>query len=241
MTTGNRLKYLGVELLKKDATKSSGPVVGLFRGFRERSNGEGENAKVIKLMLIGTRDKINDLKALNMGIFNVLSLKMLYGDTKELDVFKSSDADQGKALELLEAALKEFQSENRMLDNDPEIVDISTFEEVPGEFFSPQKSAVSGAGVGAGAPISGVGYSGYQDSDWQQQQKKREEEKKLQEEMRWTPTPIKRKGDLPGLKALNAIKKKIAAIASGNYEAEMADPDPTDTFADGKKITTEEK
>ena len=122
MTTGNktqRLKYLGVEMLKTDANKSSKPEVGLFRGLRERSDGQGVDAKVIKMILLGQKDKENDLKALNLDLFNVLSLKMLYGDTKELIVFKANNADQDKAMELLESALKEFQKEKRMVDNDP--------------------------------------------------------------------------------------------------------------------------
>ena len=57
-----RLKYLGVELLKKGAIKSSKPETGLFRGLRERSDGAGDAKKVIRLILVGDKDKENDLK-----------------------------------------------------------------------------------------------------------------------------------------------------------------------------------
>jgi len=239
MTTGNkkehRLKYLGVEMLRTDANKSSKPDVGLFRGLRERSEGEGKAAKVIKMILLGTKDKENDLKALNLDLFNVLSLKMLYGDTKELIVFKSSKADQDQAMELLESALKEFQTEARMVDNDPEIIDVKTFEDVPKEFFSPQKAAVgrtnlNGAG-GFGIYSSGCGY---QDDTWKEKEAKRKEEKERQDKMRLTPTNIKRKGELPSLKILNSMKKKVAAIAVGEYEEKLVDPDPKDTFEEKK-------
>ena len=242
MTTANRgqkLKYLGVEMLKKDATKSSTPETGLFRGIRERSDGTGTAKQVIKMLLIGTKDKENDIKALNLDIFNVLSIKMLYGDTKELVVFKASDADQTEAMEMLEGSLAEFQAEKRMVDNDPEIVDIKTFEDVPKEFFSPEKEKV-GTGVGAGSGNYGNLYGGacgYQNDDWKKKQKEREEEKERQEKLRWTPMLIKRKGTLPALKTLNAIKKKVTSIAVGEYEGKLKDPDPDDTVdADGKKI-----
>jgi len=222
-------------MLRTDANKSSKPDVGLFRGLRERSEGEGKAAKVIKMILLGTKDKENDLKALNLDLFNVLSLKMLYGDTKELIVFKSSKTDQDQAMELLESALKEFQTEARMVDNDPEIIDVKTFEDVPKEFFSPQKVAagrtnLSGAG-GFGIYSSGCGY---QDDTCKEKEAKRKEEKERQDKMRLTPTNIKRKGELPSLKILNSMKKKVAAIAVGEYEEKLIDPDPKDTFEEKK-------
>jgi len=232
-----RLKYLGIELLKKDATKSSKPEVGLFRGIRERSDGEGTTAKHIKLILIGSKDKENDILGLNTAVYNVLSLKMLYGDTKELVVFKNNNADQEQAMDLLETALEEFQKEDRMVDNDPEIIDISTFEDVPTEFFSPQtKTSSVGAGNNYGY-TGGVygGACGYNDTEWQKKEAARKKEKERQEKLRRTPTMIKRKGELPALKVLNAMKKKVAAIAAGEYEFELPDPDPDDTFEDGKK------
>jgi hypothetical protein len=240
--TGNRtqkLKYLGVEMLKKDATKASTPESGLFRGIRERSDGAEDAKQVIKMILIGAKDKENDIKALNLAIFNVLSIKMLYGDTKELVVFKSNEADQTEAMSMLEAAMAEFVAEKRMVDNDPEIIDIKTFEDVPQEFFSPQDKTAGATGNNYGYGNHGAGACGHQNDDWKVKQEEREKEKERQEKLRWTPTLIKRKGTLPALKVLNAIKKKVAAIASGEYDAQLKDPDPTDTVdADGKKTQT---
>jgi len=242
-TTNQRLKYLGVELLRNDATKSSTPEVGLFRGLRDRS----DDKKLIKLILIGTKDKENDLKALNLAVFNVLSLKMMYQDTKELIVFKSSAADQEKAHELLAAALVEFQTEKRMVDNDPEIVDIKTFVDVPEEFFSPQEKKTGvGNNYGYGGAYGAGGNYGaannYQNDDWKKKQEEREKQKEKEEKMRWTPTLIKRKGELPALKVLNTIKKKVMSITTGEYDVPLVDPDPNDTMgADGKKVNTEGK
>jgi hypothetical protein len=243
MTTAPRMKYLGVELLRKDATKSSVPDVGLFRGLRERSHEDKEkNKRVISLILIGTKDKPNDLKALNLAVFNVLSMQMMYEDTKELIIFKCSVEDQDKAKEMLSVALEEFQKEDRMVDNDPEIIDISTFDDVPEEFFAPKKETKT---TGTGAATGAYGYGGNYNtgnSDWQEKQKEREEQKKKEDKMRWTPTLFKRKGGLPALKILNLIKKKVRAVAAGEYECVLPDPDPNDTMdADGKKFKVEDE
>lgn len=225
MTT-KRLKYLGVEMIRKDATKSSKPEVGLFRGLRERSDGEGDAKKVIRMILLGQKDKENDLKALNLAVFNVMTLKMMYGDTKELIVLKQSEEDQEKAMLMLESALVEFQNEKRMVDNDPEIVDVTTFDDVPTEFFSPKtetttnKTSSSSYSYGYGGSVYG-GSCGYNDTDWKKKQEEREKEKKRQDKLRWTPMLIKRKGELPAAKVLNAIKKKIAAIAAGEYTSKF--------------------
>jgi hypothetical protein len=241
-TIAKRLKYLGVEMLKKDATKSSKPEIGLFRGLRTRTDGEGANAKVLRMIILGTKDKENDIRALNMEVFNVLSLKMLYGDTKELIVFKCSEADQLKAKQLLEVALEEFQKEKRMVDNDPEIVDVKTFEDVPKEFFAEVKKTTTTGAPGVGGSYGNMySHCNYQQgSDWKKKEEERKEQKALEDKMRQTPTLIHRgnKDDLPAVKVLNAIKKKIASIAGGDYENELVDPDPGDTFVDGKKSST---
>ena len=101
--------------------------------------------------------------------------------------------------------------------------------------LSPQKSTSTAT---AGAKNYGyAGGCGYNDDSWAEKEKKRKEEKERQDKLRWTPTNIKRKGDLPGVKVLNAIKKKIAAIAAGEYEGTLVDPDPKDTFEEKKSST----
>lgn len=229
-----RLKYLGVELLRDGATQSSPVESGLFRGIRERAS-TSDNKTTLSMILLGKKDRPNDVTLYNMATFNVLSLKMMYGDTKELIVFKKSKEDQEKALELLSAAAQEFQAEKRMVDNDPEIVNVETFLDVPDEFFAGQasasKSAVGPTNTASNYPRTSYG-QGYnynqghnQNSDWQKKEEERKKEKERQEKLRWTPTLIKRKGDLPSIKAMNAIKKKIEMIANKTYSCEVPDPE----------------
>ena len=231
-----KLKYIGVEMIKKDATKSTTPEVGLFRGFRVRSEDKTENPRTITLILLGVKDKENDIVALNTEIYNVLSIKMMYGDTKELIVLKHSNADQDAAKDILEEVVAEFKEQKRMVDNDPEIIDVGTFDDVPEEFFSPKKETKA---AGSATTSNNYGYGGVYshntNSDWQKKQAEREAKKKEEEKMRWTPFLFKRKGELPGLKAMNAIKKKISQIGTEEWVETFKDPDPKDSFIDGKK------
>jgi len=238
-TIAKRLKYLGVEMLRNNASKSSVPEVGLFRGLRVRSDGEGENTKVLKMIILGTKDKEDSIRALNLDVFNVLSLKMLYGDTKELIVFKANDADQKKAMELLELALEEFQKEKRMIDNDPEIVDVKTFDDVPKEFFSEEeKKTTAGSSAYNYGNVYGTG-CGHTNSTWAEKEEERKKQKELEDKLRQTPTLIKRvaKEDLPSVKVMNAMKKKVTAVTSGDYDCDLVDPDPKDTFVEKKTST----
>jgi len=239
MATAKRLKYLGVEMLRIDATKSSTPEVGLFRGLRTRTDGEGTTAKILRLIVLGTKDKENSISALNLDVFNVLSLKMLYGDTKELIVFKANVVDQKKAMELLELALEEFQKEDRMVDNDPEIVDVKTFDDVPKEFFSQGEKK---AGAGKTYEYNNLYDSkcGHINTNWQEKEAARKIQLAKEDKLRQTPTLIRRSKteELPPLRVMNGLKKKIAAIAAGEYACELIDPDPEDTFEDGKKSST---
>jgi len=189
------------------------------------------------LLLLGDKEKETDLTALNMEVYNVLSLQLMYGDTTELIVLKNNQADQEKAMELLRKALKELQDEKRMVDNDPEIVDITTFKEVPKEFFikKEEKKVTTTHSYNGGAyGWDGYNYNHNNTTDWEKTRKEREEKKKKEEKMRWTPTLIKRDGKLPEMKFLNAMKKKVAMIAAGDYEFELEDPDPEGASEDKK-------
>ena len=151
------------------------------------------------------------------------------------------NADQVKAIDMLGIVLEEFQKEKRMIDNDPEIIDVKTFTEVPEEFFSKEKDKTNNAAANTGVYNYGNMYNsnncGYQSNDWQEKEAKRKKQKALEDKLRQIPTLIKRKDVqlLPELKILNRMKRKIAAIASGDYEFKLIDPDPKDTFEDEKK------
>jgi coenzyme F420-reducing hydrogenase alpha subunit len=221
MNLGSKLKYVGVEMMRKDADRSSIPEVGLFRGFRVRTH----EKEILKLIILGVKDRPNEIRALNMAVFNVMTLMFYYGETKEMIVFKNTEDDQKQALDLIEVVLEQLKEEEAMLANDPEIVDIEKFEEVPEEFFAPKSSdsksstATKTYNTSATSTFNGT-------PEWKKREAEKKKEEERQEKLRWTPFLISRVSEKPALKDLNVIKKKLAALAAGEYERELPDPDP---------------
>lgn len=233
MSDKSKIKYAYVEALKKDATRASTPESGLFMSLKIRSEKKGQQAKIVKFLVLSNGvDKKDNLSALNLDdAYNVMSIKMQYGDTKELMVFKANDVDQEKAVETLKTIVRELTAESRMVINDPEIIDIETYTELPAELGDKGKAktgTVPGTGAGGAADsskyyrtgIGGLG-CGYESDDWKKKQEIKAAEKKQQDEMRETPTMIQRDGEKPQLKQLNLMKKKVAMILAGEYEAEL--------------------
>lgn len=234
MSDKSKIKYAYVEALKKGATRATTPESGLFMSLKIRSEKKGQQAQIVKFLVLSNGvDKKENLSALNLDdAYNVMSIKMQYGDTKELMVFKANDVDQEKAVETLKTIVRELTAESRMVINDPEIIDIETYTELPAGLDGKSKiktGTVGGAGAGGAADsskcyrtgIGGLNNCGYDSDDWNKKQEAKAAEKKRQDEMRETPTMIQRDGEKPQLKQLNLMKKKVAMILAGEYEAEL--------------------
>lgn len=215
MQLGGKIKYVGIELMRADAKSTDTPETGLFRGIRTRTDGD----VTLTLILLGHKDKPDNIRGLNAAVFNLMTLMFMYGQTKEMIVFKNDDADQLQGVELMGAVIEQLKEDKLMLVNDPEIVDVSKYEEVPTEFFSPKTDNKTN-GVGSGV-YSKTGGTGTSPTNWQKKQEEEKIEKERQEKMRWTPFKLERKGDLPALKDLNIIKKKVLMLAAGEYEKEL--------------------
>jgi hypothetical protein len=116
---------------------------------------------------------------------------------------------------------------------------VETFDDVPKEFFAPQEEKKTSTYQSQNTyGFGGYGNCGYNDNDWKKKQEEREKQKKKEEKMRWTPTLIKRKGDLPALKIMNALKKKIVAISTGDYEDPLPFLEGDPEEKDDKKTKT---
>jgi hypothetical protein len=234
MDINGKLKYVGIELMRKDAKSTDTPESGLFRGVRTRS----EEGKTLSLILTGLKDKPNDIRALNAGVFNVMTLMFVYGDNKEMVVFRNDEADQSQAQELLTAIVEQLKSDKLMLKNDPEIVDLDKFEDVPGEFFAPKKKGTTGTNSTYRAPSTSTTGTGGT-TDWQKTQAAKKLEEEKQEKQRWTPFMLNRgKRERPPLKDLNLIKKKVQSLAAGDYERELPIPGPVEKKEEKKTKVT---
>ena len=242
MFNNTKIKYATVEALKKNATRASTPESGLFKGIKIRSEKKEQEAKVVQFLLLGGSNNVSDLSALNLDdTYNVMSIKMQCGDTKELMVFKANDVDQEKAIETLKSIVRELAADKRMVANDPEIIDVETYADLPAEFANKNvakadivganntnkvyddKYYKDGGGLGGLGGLGGVGGCHYDSDDWQKKQEAKAAEKERQDKMRETPALIQRSGEKPQLKQLNIMKKKVAMILAGEYTTKLPD------------------
>jgi hypothetical protein len=177
---------------------------------------------MVQYVMLGEKDKPNDLKTYNLNDgYNIMTLQTKFNDTREMVIFKSAEEDQKKALEMVSGLLDDLRNEKRMVDNDSEIVNIDTYKEIPSELLG-EKGTTKTFTPGKSTTYN-TGNCGWQNDDWKKKQEERKKREAEEEKMRWTPTSIKRGGENPGLKDLNLLKKKIAAIAAGEYKYNLPD------------------
>lgn len=231
------LRYVAVEMLERDATKDSKPAQGLFRGILSRSleKGEKERELIYMFLLSDPSGDKHKVKGFDASSFNVMTIFLQAGDSQELVAFKADDQDQKLAFEFLAAIVTTLQSENRMVDNDADLIDIDTYKDIPKELLEKEKDSKP---VGNTAPANSAGGTGFRNNEyWRNdyyrtpveshadRQKRLEKEKKMRE----TPAVIKRKSELPTIKQLNKMKKMIAQIAKGDVkEPTESDQDKND-------------
>jgi hypothetical protein len=179
-----RVKFAHLELMKTDATRADEPKAGLFRGLKVRSEGSDQagKSKLVKYIIIGDQEKPSDVFSYNLGNYNIMSMTLKYGDTTELVVFKADAFDQKQALEVLGAVLKELQDAKFMVDNDPEIVDVKKYTDVPKELGGAKIGSSSAAGKSSVPatthtdPYAGTyGHGGcaYNNEHWRKQREER--------------------------------------------------------------------
>lgn len=210
MDIEGKLKYVGLELMRKNAKSTDTPEVGLFRGIRTRT----EKDVVLTLILLGDKDTPDAIRGLNKDVFNIMTIMLKHGNPSEMMVFKNTEEDQKEAYEIIDVIIKSLKKDGMMLKSDPEIVDTTKYIEIDTEFFGASKKVNSESNFNSAANRN-TGPS------WQEKQATEKKEKERQEKMRWTPFKIRRKSKKPLIKDLNAVKKKILAISSGEYECKL--------------------
>lgn len=236
-----KVKFAHVELMRHDASRSDEPKAGLFRGLKVRADGPGKNSKLAKFVTIGSLETPTDISSFNLETFNVMSLTLKYDDTKELIVFKADAFDQKQALEVLGGLMEELRANDMMVENDPELVDVSKYVEIPPEISGKKTSTLPATTTPRSTTynnIYGRGGCGFDNSDWKKRQEERQKQEELEKKMRWTPTQIKREGDLPDLKNLKLMRKKVLQIAAGDYEYKLPKAKFEDKEVEAKKTTT---
>jgi len=212
----SKIKFVAVELLKKGSSNATSVEYGLFKGMKIRSDGNAVNPEVVSFVLIEKQGEEDSILALNLANFNILSISSRCDSTKELVIYKSHTTDQDKAASLLLGLLGKLRKDNRMVKNDPEIIDISSYTNLPGAI---QK--VTPKYPNSASSMYGNTYNHNTTSEWQRKKEEKEKEEKRQEELRKIPAVFKRDDEIPGIKALNLMKKKVLMIAAGDYESDL--------------------
>jgi len=207
-----KIKFVAVELLKKGSNSAASVEYGLFKGIKMRSDGDSDKPKITSFLLIEKAVEADNIQGFNLNVFNILSISNRCDDTKELIIYKASVTDQKAAVRKLEDFFDRLVKDERMVKNDPEMIDVKSYANIPAEIEKqtpvyPIKNAYGSSG------------SNNNISDWQKKKEAREKEEERQEALRKIPTVFKRKGEPPGIKSLNLMKKKILAISAGEYES----------------------
>ena len=121
-------------------------VSGLFKGVIEK-NGD----KFI--LLHGLKDSTN---VLNLKFYNIMTIEELEDDYKNMTYLTAEDVDQNLAVELVEKIYSNLLSAGIGLENDPRILDVKKFSNVPKE-YTEGKPIEKPAHTTTTTPTTGVG------------------------------------------------------------------------------------
>ena len=213
-----KIKFVSVELLKKGVSSAISVEYGLFKGIKVRSDGDEDKPEVTSFVLIEKQE--NSIHAFNLANYNILSIGSRCDNVKELVIYKAHETDQKKAILLLISFFEQLVKDKRTAKNDPEIIDVNTYQHLPNGIKKP-KSIYQGNN-------SSCHHSNNSTNDWQKKREEKEKEEKRQEELRKVPTVLDRESEMPGGKALNLMKKKIAMIAAGDYKSDITPNEEVD-------------
>lgn len=136
VTVPENIEYVAVEIIDKEALSENCEVItGLFKGLAILEN---DDVKQLFILVAGPKDAVD---IYSFKYYNVMTLIVLGKDTKAMTYFTLASEDQKVALEILKSVVVKMYAENRMLEHDPDIIDISTFKNVPDDIRKSHKTA----------------------------------------------------------------------------------------------------
>lgn len=143
-----KTSYVYLEMILNKDTKYD-VVAGLFKGIIEKDDDKF-------VLLHGLKDSTN---VLNLKFFNVMMIEELEDDYKNMIYLNSEVSDQKMAMEEVEKLYSKMLEAGMGLENDPRILDIKKFKNVPKEYVEGrplEKPAVTHS-TSAAHTTSGVG------------------------------------------------------------------------------------
>ena len=135
VTIPESIEYVAVEIIDKKASPENCEIItGLFKGLVTL---EISNVKQLFILVAGPKDAVD---IYSFKYYNVMTLVVLGKDTKAMTYFTLNIEDQKTAIETLKTIVVKMYAENRMLEHDPDIIDISTFRNVPDDIRKTHKT-----------------------------------------------------------------------------------------------------
>lgn len=127
ITIPEGVKYISVELVDKSSLRGNCEIIsGLFKGLAPLEN---NNVKQLFVLIAGKKEDTTNIY--NTKYYNVVSVTVLGEDTKAITYFTLNSEDQNKAIELLKNVITVMEKNKRMLELDPDIIDMSTYTDTP--------------------------------------------------------------------------------------------------------------
>ena len=127
ITIPEGIKYISVELVDKSSLRKDCEIIsGLFKGLATL---EDNSIEQLFVLIIGKKEDTTNIY--NTKYYNIVSVTILGEDTKAITYFTLDDTDQNKAIELLKSVIIVMEKDKRMLEFDPDIIDMSTYTDTP--------------------------------------------------------------------------------------------------------------
>jgi hypothetical protein len=232
---GNDVKYVTVELLMKDAIETAQVwqdqkdkvIFGLLKGVEKKIVAAGSGEEVFTLVSLPDKST----KLCNLDVFNILSLEVYDGVERDITFFRSSNEDQNSALQMVEEIVLILTEAKRMV-GDSELIDVSTFTELPKD-FSTSKAASPSTQTGMVKSYNQPathhhGHATTHTPSYTHTSYTKEKE----------PTIFKRTSRKPTKAALDKMREAVLAIQAGKYEPKIPIIKDDDKEDDDKEAHT---
>lgn len=121
------IKYVLIEMIENDETKMAHASIipGLFKGVRIYQPPKED------MLILVKSNKGETIHLLNTNKYNILSLQKFDGYTKIIHCFRATEEDQKLAIIAILEVIKELGDAGRTVENDDNIIDTSTYKNVP--------------------------------------------------------------------------------------------------------------
>lgn len=215
-----KTNYIYLEMVLNKDTKYD-VIAGLFKGIIEK---QGQKF----ILLQGLKNATNILSA---DFYNIMMIEEREGDYKNLTYFTAEKVDQDIAEEMIGKLYNNLIEAGMILKNDPKIIDIDKYSEVPKDYIDgkPLQTGSSAAGKASGVGNFASPHTRYQSGTTYTKQTtvKADPEPALINRTK-TKKPVKA--------ALEIMLEKVQQITAGDFEPTlpeiMAEDDTGVTEAD---------